>query len=123
MEHVFCGVSCIVSGMFFLCATRAEIAEMSPKLPLGSSNSLVIWRAKPKIHNVGYTKANGALWKKKPTQKWKHEKTQKLYIHESEISAHSHTEEEIEGGPEEERESSSISIFSPPALQNRPYTR
>ena len=50
-------------------ATKAEIVEMSPKLPLGSLNLLVIWRAKPKIHNVRYTKANGALWKEKPTQK------------------------------------------------------
>ena len=49
--------------------TKAEIVEMSPKLPLGSLNLLVIWRAKPKIRNVRYTKANGALRKKKPTQK------------------------------------------------------
>ena len=48
--------------------TKAKIVEISPKLPLGSLNSSVIWRAKPKIHNVRYTKANGALWKEKPTQ-------------------------------------------------------
>ena len=30
-------------------------------------NSSVIWRAKPKIRNARYTKANGALWKEKPT--------------------------------------------------------
>ena len=52
-------------------ATKAEIAEMSPKLPLGSLNSSVIWKAKPKIRNVRYTKTNGALWKEKPTQKMK----------------------------------------------------
>ena len=90
---------------------------MSPKLPLGSLNLLVIWRAKPKIHNVRYTKTNGALWKEKPTQKWKHKKVQKLYIHKSEISACNHREEEMEGGPEQERESSPISVFSPPGLQ------
>ena len=71
-------------------ATKAEIVEMSLKLPLGSLNLLVIWRAKPKIRNVRYTKANGALRKKKPTQKWKHKKVQKLYIHKSEISTRSH---------------------------------
>ena len=89
---------------------------MSPKLPLGSLNLLVIWRAKPKIHNVRYTKTNGALWKEKPTQKWKHKKVQNLYIHKSEISACNHREEEMEGGPEQERESSPISVFSPPGL-------
>ena len=50
-------------------ATKAEIVEISPKLPLGWLNLLVIWRAKPKICNVRYAKANGALRKKKPTQK------------------------------------------------------
>ena len=52
-------------------ATKAKIAEMSPKLPLGLLNLSIIWRAKPKIRNVRYTKANGALWKEKPTQKMK----------------------------------------------------
>jgi len=50
-------------------ATKTEIAEMSPKLPLGSLNSSVIWKVKPKICNARYTKANGALWKERPTQK------------------------------------------------------
>ena len=63
-------------------------------------NSSVIWRAKPKIRNARYTKANGALWEEKPTQKWKHKRVQKLYVHKSEISARDHREEEIEGGPE-----------------------
>ena len=49
--------------------TKAEIAEMILKLPLGSLNLSVIWRFKPKICNVRYTKANGASWKEKPTQK------------------------------------------------------
>ena len=47
----------------------------------------------------------------------KHNKVQKLYIHKLEISAHSHREEEIKGGPEQERESSPILVFSPPGLQ------
>ena len=98
-------------------ATKAEIADMIPKLPLGSLNLSVIWRAKPKIHNASYTKANGALWKEKPTQKWKYKKVQKLYVHKSEISARNHREEEIKGGPEQERESSPVSIFSPLGLQ------
>ena len=49
--------------------------------------------------------------------KMKHKKVQKLYIHKLEISAHSHREEEIKGGPEQERESSPILVFSPPGLQ------
>jgi len=49
--------------------------------------------------------------------KMKHKKVQKLYIHKSEISARSHQKGEIEGGPEQERESSLVSIFSPPSLQ------
>ena len=44
-------------------------------------------------------------------------KAQKLYVHKSEILARSHQEEEIEGGLEQKRESSSISVFSPPGLQ------
>ena len=42
---------------------------------------------------------------------------QKLYVHKSEISAHDHREEEIKGGPEQERENSLVSIFSPPGFQ------
>ena len=49
--------------------------------------------------------------------KMKHNKVQKLYIHKSEISTHSHQEREIKGGPEQERESSPISVFSPLGLQ------
>ena len=47
----------------------------------------------------------------------KHKKAQKLYVHKSEILARNHQKEEIEGGPEQERESSPISVFSPPGLQ------
>ena len=49
--------------------------------------------------------------------KMKHKKVQKLYIHELEISAHSHRKGEIKGGSEQERESSPILVFSPPNLQ------
>ena len=49
--------------------------------------------------------------------KMKHKEVKKLYIHKSEISDHGHWEEEIEGGPKQERESSPISVFSPPSLQ------
>ena len=49
--------------------------------------------------------------------KMKHKKVQKLYIHELEISAHSHRKGEIKGGSEQERESSPILVFSPPSLQ------
>ena len=42
-------------------ATKVEIVEMNPKLPLGLLNSSVIWRAKPKIRNAMYARANGAL--------------------------------------------------------------
>ena len=55
--------------------------------------------------------------KRETNTKWKHKKVQKLYVHKSEILAHSHREEEIKGGPEQERESSLISVFSPPGLQ------
>ena len=49
--------------------------------------------------------------------KMKHKEVKKLYIHKSEISARSYREEEIEGGPEQERESSPVFVFSPPGLQ------
>ena len=54
---------------------------------------------------------------KKRKEKRKHKKVQQLYTHKSEISARSHREEEMEGGPEQESESSPISVFSPPSLQ------
>jgi len=47
----------------------------------------------------------------------KHKKVQKLYIHESEISACSQREGKIKGGPKQEREGSLVSVFSPPGLQ------
>ena len=47
----------------------------------------------------------------------KHKKVQKLYIHKLEISARNQREGEIKGGAEQEREDSTVSIFSPPDLQ------
>jgi len=57
-----------IVGCWGCLAIKAEIVEMSPKLSLGSLNSSIIWRAKLKICNARYTKANGALWKEKPIQ-------------------------------------------------------
>ena len=52
----------------------------------------------------------------------KHKKVQKLYVHKSEISARSYREEEIERGPEQERESSPILVFFTSRPSNHPYT-
>ena len=57
------------------------------------------------------------FYRKRNQHKMKHKKVQKLYIHKSEISAHSQREGEIKGGAEQEREGSPVSILSPPDLQ------
>ena len=42
----------------------------------------------------------------------------KMWFNRSKTSTHSHPEEEIERGHEEEREGSPVSIFPPPKIQN-----
>ena len=82
-------------------ATKVEIVEMSLKLPLSLLNSSVIWRAKPKIRNARYAKANGALQKEKPTQNENTRKCRTSKKHnKSETSTHSHREDKNERGCE-----------------------
>ena len=40
---------------------KGRKCENNPNLPLGSLEVFILWRMKPKIHNVQITKANGAL--------------------------------------------------------------
>ena len=90
---------------------RPKIWER-PKSPLGFFRSVIYGESSPKFQMYNEQKANGALTRenknannKSVEKAWKHNK--------SEISTHSHPEEEIERGCEEEREGSAIPIFSP----------
>ena len=98
-----------LSGTF---CNKGEKCENGPNLPLSSLEVFICGESSPKFTMYRKTKANGSLTRE--NQNANNKSVEKVQKHnKSKTSTHSHQEEGIERGCEEEREGSPVPIFPP----------